>query len=119
MTRLRLQSILLPALAWVCSSSLIFRRSLRTGFDILPGDELDSRLILRIQEHWFRFFSGKADWLDLGMFYPTPNSLGFSDTTFLRIRIDCPDAKAPAEVYNSSDQRTLGLGVIEMKLESL
>lgn len=83
MTRLRLQSILLPIVVWACSSALIFRRSLRTGFDILPGDELDSRLILRIQEHWFRFFSGKADWLDLGMFYPTPNSLGFSDTFFL------------------------------------
>ena len=44
---------------------------------------MDTLLILRIQEHWFEVFTGKADWRNLGFFHPLENTLGFSDSFFL------------------------------------
>ncbi|MDQ8199112.1 hypothetical protein QEH56_13170 [Pelagicoccus enzymogenes] len=61
----------------------VFRDTVLSGFDRVPGDKLDGRLIMLLHEHWFRFFEGSADWLEVGMFYPVENTLGLSDTFFL------------------------------------
>ena len=62
---------------------IYFRGVFLSGFDRVVGGPADGRLILAIHEHWFRFFQGKERWLDLGFFYPEPNSLGASDTFLL------------------------------------
>jgi hypothetical protein len=46
----------------------------------LIGDPFDSRLMIVIHEHWWRWFNGLTEFRDLGFFYPYNTSLGFSDT---------------------------------------
>ena len=46
----------------------------------LIGDPFDSRLMIVIHEHWWRWLNGLTDFRDLGFFYPFDKALGFSDT---------------------------------------
>jgi len=46
----------------------------------LIGDPFDSRLMIVIHEHWWRWFSGLVEFRDLGFFYPYDKALGYSDT---------------------------------------
>ena len=45
----------------------------------LIGDPFDSRLMIVIHEHWWRWLNGLTDFRDLGFFYPYNTTLGFSD----------------------------------------
>ena len=45
----------------------------------LIGDSFDSRLMIVIHEHWWRWFNGLTEFRDLGFFYPYDSTLGFSD----------------------------------------
>ena len=46
----------------------------------LIGDPFDSRLMIVIHEHWWRWLQGLTEFRDLGFFYPFDKALGFSDT---------------------------------------
>ena len=46
----------------------------------LIGDPFDSRLMIVIHEHWWRWLNGLTKFRDLGFFYPFDKALGFSDT---------------------------------------
>ena len=48
--------------------------------DQLIGDPFDSRLMIVIHEHWWRWLNGLTEFRDLGFFYPFDKALGFSDT---------------------------------------
>ncbi len=45
----------------------------------LIGDPFDSRLMIVIHEHWWRWLNRLTDFRDLGFFYPYDKALGFSD----------------------------------------
>jgi len=45
----------------------------------LIGDPFDSRLMIVIHEHWWRWLNGLTDFRDIGFFYPYNTTLGFSD----------------------------------------
>lgn len=45
----------------------------------LFGDLLDARFTVIINEHWYRFFTGKDSLTNLGFYFPTTNQLGYSD----------------------------------------
>jgi len=45
----------------------------------LIGDPFDSRLMIVIHEHWWRWINGLAEFRDLNFFYPYNKALGFSD----------------------------------------
>jgi len=45
----------------------------------LIGDPFDSRLMIVIHEHWWRWLNGLTEFRDLGFFYPYNTTLGFSD----------------------------------------
>lgn len=62
------------------SSAYLFR-GLWSGRFI--GEIFDTRLMIVLHEHWFRFFSGKTSFLDAGFFYPYPRSFGLTDTFLL------------------------------------
>ena len=47
--------------------------------DQLIGDPFDSRLMIVIHEHWWRWLNGLTEFRDLGFFYPFDKALGFSD----------------------------------------
>lgn len=70
-------------LFYLLGAFIAFHDVVLSGFQIILGDELDARLIIHIQEHWLQVLAGRVDWLDLGMFFPVDNSLGYSDAFFL------------------------------------
>jgi len=49
----------------------------------LIGDPFDSRLMIVIHEHWWRWLNGLTEFRDLGFFYPYNKALGFSDAFLL------------------------------------
>jgi len=50
---------------------------------ILVGEPFDTRLIVIIHEHWFKFLTGSNSFLDIKFFFPYEKSLAFSDTFLL------------------------------------
>jgi hypothetical protein len=58
--------------------TLFIYRPIFTGQ--LIGDPFDSRLMIVIHEHWWRWLNGLTEFRDLGFFYPFDKALGFSDT---------------------------------------
>jgi hypothetical protein len=64
-------------LAWFVKYTVI------SSFDVIPGNIGDARFLLYLCEHWYQVFTGRADWLSPGMFYPQAGALGFSDSLFL------------------------------------
>ena len=50
--------------------------------DKLFGDLLDARFTIVLNEHWFKFFTGKNSLTNSGFFYPYPSQIGFSDGFF-------------------------------------
>ncbi len=41
------------------------------------GDPMDSKLQITIQDHWYKWIIGKNSFLDVGMFFPQKNTLGY------------------------------------------
>src|SRR5690242_11418029 len=78
-----LSSWFVPVLAWVMGAALFFRQQIASGFDLISGDIGDARLIVYLNEHWFRVFSGLADFRSPPQFYPLEGTLGYSDAFFL------------------------------------
>jgi hypothetical protein len=72
-----------PVLTWALGAAIFFRQQIGSGFDLISGDIGDSRLIIYINEHWFRVFSGLADFRSPAQFYPLQGTLGYSDAFFL------------------------------------
>jgi hypothetical protein len=46
----------------------------------LYGEPFDTRLMILIHEHWWRWFNGKTSFRNMEFFYPIDNSFGYSDT---------------------------------------
>lgn len=72
-----------PVLAWFMGAAIFFRQQIGSGFDLISGDIGDARLIVYINEHWFRVFSGLAEFRSPPQFYPLEGTLGYSDAFFL------------------------------------
>jgi hypothetical protein len=77
---LRIATILATGLLAV---AFFFRLSVLSGFEYVPGDVWDGRLLFGIVDHWRQFFSGQCAWNDLRIFWPMPNTLAYSDTFFI------------------------------------
>jgi hypothetical protein len=78
-----LSSWYIPFLAWTLGAVIFFRQQIGSGFDSISGNIGDARLIVYINEHWFRVFSGLADFRSPSQFYPLQGTLGYSDAFFL------------------------------------
>jgi hypothetical protein len=71
-----------PIVFFVFAFMLIPYRLLH-GFDLVPGDIGDSRLINWLLENVYQFFAGKSDSLwHPGFFWPFPFVIGFSENLF-------------------------------------
>jgi hypothetical protein len=64
----------------LASSAYLFRGYLS---GIYIGEIFDTRLMIILHEHWFRFFTGETSFLDAGFFYPYPRSFALTDTFLL------------------------------------
>lgn len=54
-------------------------------FSNMMGDRIDIRFCAFIIEHLFQSFSGRAEWLSPGLFYPVKETLGYSETFLLHV----------------------------------
>lgn len=66
--------------ASLISTAYLFR-GLSNGFYL--GEIFDTRLMVILHEHWFRFFAGKTSFLDAEFFYPYERSFALTDTFLL------------------------------------
>ena len=67
----------------------------------LPGDLLDARFTVIINEHWFKVATGQNNVANLNFYYPTQNQLGFSDAFFASGIIAIPFRFAGVDPINS------------------
>lgn len=51
--------------------------------EMILGEPFDTRLMVIIHEHWFRFFQGKNSFLDVNFFYPYERSFSLTDSFLL------------------------------------
>jgi hypothetical protein len=51
---------------------------------ILPGDAADARYTTSLYEHWYLYFTGKVSLTENFFFYPTQNTLSFSDAYLIQ-----------------------------------
>lgn len=61
---------------------VFFRDVLLSRGDLLPGDRVDSRLIMVLLEHWYKTFRGIEPWRSPNFFFPVRGVLGFSEGFF-------------------------------------
>lgn len=65
--------------------AIFFCKNIASGFDLLPGDNIDSRYINYIFEHFWLWFNQiephKSLW-DMPCLYPAKNTLAYSDVLF-------------------------------------
>lgn len=64
-------------------SLFINYHSFLADFNLVPGDQGDTRLVVFTLEHWFSALNGREAALQLNMFYPDRLALGFADGLFL------------------------------------
>ena len=80
------QQRLLPVTAAVMVGMLViayvYRDYLFASPQLLQGDPRDGRLTALINSHWWAPFQFSSNWRDLGLFFPVPSTLGYSDTFF-------------------------------------
>lgn len=70
---------------------LIFHRELLlSGFDLLSGDAGDARLNIIIADSWRDYFSGRLPLRSTRIFYPYPNSQGFTDLSLTLFLFSAP-----------------------------
>lgn len=62
---------------------VFFRGALFSGLDFITGDNGDTRLIIYLHEHWWQVARGLARWRNPAFFYPTADTLGYTDTFLL------------------------------------
>ncbi len=75
--------LLIIALVGVLSISIAHRELIANGFSKLPGDRYDMAIMSAILEHWKNFWIGKAEWHDVGYFYPYERTIAQTDGYFL------------------------------------
>lgn len=62
---------------------VLSRYQIVNGFKILSGEKYDFTIQATILEHWFNFFTGKANWSDVLYFYPYERTIAQTDAYFL------------------------------------
>ncbi len=62
---------------------LLNYHSFLTNFNLVPGDQGDTRLVVFTLEHWYSALKGQETPLQLNMFYPDKFALGYADALIL------------------------------------
>jgi hypothetical protein len=61
----------LPAvIAWAAGATVFFRSLLFSGFDLMPGNRLDGRVIVYLHEHLFRWLLGDRPLMSPDFYHP-------------------------------------------------
>jgi hypothetical protein len=70
-------AVLALCLAW------LYRQQLSNGFALVAGDRYDGVISTTILEHWYQVFLGRANWAEVGYFFPYTRVIAQSDASFL------------------------------------
>lgn len=68
---------------WLLSLAVFFREFVFSGFSRIQIRGGDSDGAYFLEEHWYQWLSGSADWRSPAFFYPAKGTLGYADTQFL------------------------------------
>jgi len=90
----------------VCLLSVLFllcfyHKTVLSGFDLIPGDNGDSRFNMLIAEHWIDYLRGNLKFHEVRMFYPADYSFGFSDLALLIAVFELPFRMCGFDVFRS------------------
>lgn len=61
----------------------LYRQQILNGFTLLAGDRYDGIISTTILEHWYNVFRGKAEWDEVGYFFPYTEVIAQTDGYFL------------------------------------
>lgn len=61
----------------------LYRQQILNGFTILAGDRYDGVISTTILEHWYKVFTGRAHWTEVGYFFPYTRVIAQTDAFFL------------------------------------
>lgn len=90
---------MLLVLVWAAGALTFFRRPIFSGFRFITGDNGDTRLIIYLHEHWLQVLRGLSSWRDPSFFFPTSDTLGYSDTFILNELFYAPLRLAGLDIY--------------------
>lgn len=79
----RAKRIFLTILVLTLCLAVLTRHQLLNGFTVLSGDRYDGVIPTMILEHWFRFFSGNANWAEANYYFPYTFTIANTDAYFL------------------------------------
>jgi hypothetical protein len=69
--------------AWCVGAAVFFEAQWSSGFNRVMGDPGDARLIVYLNEHWYRVLTHGEAWRSPSFFTPTKGVLGYADSFFL------------------------------------
>jgi len=78
----------------------------------LPGDLLDGRFTVLVNDHWFKVVTLQTDFTNLGFYHPFKNQLGFSDAFFATGILSIPFRLAGLNSVNSWLMSNITLTII-------
>jgi hypothetical protein len=61
----------------------LYRQQIANGFTLLAGDRYDGIISTTILEHWYKVFRGRAEWDEVGYFFPYTRVIAQTDGYFL------------------------------------
>jgi hypothetical protein len=70
---------------WLVAALIFFRKSWLSGFDLVPGDRGDGRLITFLHEHLYLWVQGISEFRSPAFFYPAKLTLGYTDAFILDV----------------------------------
>lgn len=79
----RPRQVLLLCLVLCACLLVLNRHQLLSHFTVLAGDRFDVVISTTILEHWFKVFTGQAQWTEVGYFYPYTRTIAQTDAYFL------------------------------------
>jgi hypothetical protein len=90
-----------PSAVFLLAGAVFFRTFLRSGFDVVMGENVDARFDIFIREHFLQVLSGAAQLTSPPMFFPVKDTLGYSDAYLLGALIYVPARLLGADPFLS------------------
>jgi hypothetical protein len=83
-----------------------------TGFDAIPGDQGDVRVVIATLEHWWNFYQSGRFSRSPPLFHPTPGVLGYTDSLFLFTPFYAVARALGADMFTAFQGTLLVLGAV-------
>ena len=68
---------------WLLGVAYFFQKFILSGFNKTIGDQGDGRFVALVTDHWYQVINDDIDWKSLNIFFPTSETIGFSDLNIL------------------------------------